>query len=776
MRYFVFFFACIVVASPAMGLEGASFNSVGPAADCTYHKLQDAIKGIQPNSAGEIHVVAGTLTETEPLVINGNKGVRLYGGYAHCNDAAPQDFNPDLSTLSTVDGSKHTGNAAIAIHDSSDVDIRRFHFTKANNSGQNGGGIYFSSGGNEGHLLLQYVVIDYNTADKGAGIFFDGKANSDTLMLEDYSWIKYNTANDAGGGIRVQGNVVLTMNSSNTTISFNTADPTNTDDGYGGGLQMLDSTTAHIGSPGIDQFAVIDHNNARNGGGIALHDSATAYLITDAPGSRVRIENNTASSSGGGVAFAPGTVKAELCGVGAGINHNTAPIGSAVASTGDGDSYLLVAATCHAASLPGSCAGEGFTGEICNTIDDNVATAPTAPIIAGIGLQTTFEQTELRRNTGYDLIGSDASIEMLNSLAVENILVSTVVAANGEFTMDSCTVANNQIKNNTPVISSSALVVVANSIVWQPDTQMIRNSDPAANDILQDTLTSDVTAIPTRSSSNVTYGVDPQFVNVLSGNYQLQDGSRAIDYAHTCIVGGPDVLNEQRGKVLKDQNEPCDIGAYERQSIPPGHFPSDLTEDFDTDLDAYALELPTGWISGTSGGAQGFFIVSDNVSTGAHSIHADDGASAGESDLISPTFEIGETATLTFDHFYSLETNYDGAILEISINGGAFEDIVAAGGAFVSGGYSGALGPTDSHNPIQEQCGTCMAWTGGNAGFTTVKVNLPHLPANTPVKLRWRVGSDQNYGTPYFYGYYLDHIHVDLNGNSDYIFADGFED
>jgi hypothetical protein len=342
--------------------------------------------------------------------------------------------------------------------------------------------------------------------------------------------------------------------------------------------------------------------------------------------------------------------------------------------------------------------------------------------------------------------------------------------------MDSCTVANNQIENNTSVISSSAQVVVANSIVWQPDAQMIRNSDPAANDILQDTLTSDVAATPTHSSSNVAYGVDPQFVNVLGGNYQLQDGSRAIDYTFTCIVGGPDVLNEQRGKAINDQNEPCDIGAYERQSIPPEHFPSDLTEDFDTDLDADALELPTGWISVTSGGAQGFFIVSDNFSSGPHAIHADDGASAGESDLISPKFEIGETATLTFDHFYSMETNYDGATLEISIGGGAFVDILAAGGTFVSGGYTGPLGPTDSHNPIQEQCGTCMAWTGGNPGFTTVKINLPHVPAHTSVQLRWRVGSDQNFGTPYFYGYYLDHIHVDLNGDSDYIFANGFDD
>ncbi|MBL0129938.1 MAG: hypothetical protein IPP43_01460 [Chitinophagaceae bacterium] len=37
------------------------------------------------------------------------------------------------------------------------------------------------------------------------------------------------------------------------------------------------------------------------------------------------------------------------------------------------------------------------------------------------------------------------------------------------------------------------------------------------------------------------------------------------------------------------------------------------------------------------------------------------------------------------------KADLDGGVLEISINGGAYQDILAAGGSFVAGGYSGDI-------------------------------------------------------------------------------------
>ena len=38
-----------------------------------------------------------------------------------------------------------------------------------------------------------------------------------------------------------------------------------------------------------------------------------------------------------------------------------------------------------------------------------------------------------------------------------------------------------------------------------------------------------------------------------------------------------------------------------------------------------------------------------------------------------------------------METGFDGGVLEISIGGGAFQDILAAGGTFGVGGYNGTI-------------------------------------------------------------------------------------
>ncbi len=58
-------------------------------------------------------------------------------------------------------------------------------------------------------------------------------------------------------------------------------------------------------------------------------------------------------------------------------------------------------------------------------------------------------------------------------------------------------------------------------------------------------------------------------------------------------------------------------------------------------------------------------------------------------------------------------------VLEISIAGSPFADIIAMGGNFVSGGYNGVIGPFPS--PIAGR----QAWTGNSGGYIMTVVNFP---------------------------------------------------
>jgi hypothetical protein len=90
-----------------------------------------------------------------------------------------------------------------------------------------------------------------------------------------------------------------------------------------------------------------------------------------------------------------------------------------------------------------------------------------------------------------------------------------------------------------------------------------------------------------------------------------------------------------------------------------------------------------------------------------------------------------QTSILTFRHNYAFEDGFDGGVLEISIDGGAFQD---AASFILQGGYNGTIS-TCCGNPLAGR----QAWTGSSGGFITTSVVLPQ--GHTSV-LRWRMGSD----------------------------------
>ena len=111
---------------------------------------------------------------------------------------------------------------------------------------------------------------------------------------------------------------------------------------------------------------------------------------------------------------------------------------------------------------------------------------------------------------------------------------------------------------------------------------------------------------------------------------------------------------------------------------------------------------------------------------------------------------------LSTSHYYIAESNYDGCVLEISINGGSFADILSAGGSFASGGYNGTIS-TKYGNPLAGRA----AWTGNSGGFISIAVNLPAATAGGNIQLRWRLGSDSSVSST---GWYVDTVSISQIG------------
>jgi hypothetical protein len=112
---------------------------------------------------------------------------------------------------------------------------------------------------------------------------------------------------------------------------------------------------------------------------------------------------------------------------------------------------------------------------------------------------------------------------------------------------------------------------------------------------------------------------------------------------------------------------------------------------------------------------------------------------------------------MTFRNAFNLEagtapTGFDGMVLEISINGGPYVDIITAGGSWVTGGYNRTIS-TAFGSPIAGR----QAWSGLSGGtntapaYITTTVNLPATANGQLVRMKWRVATDSSAvatGTP----------------------------
>jgi hypothetical protein len=166
-----------------------------------------------------------------------------------------------------------------------------------------------------------------------------------------------------------------------------------------------------------------------------------------------------------------------------------------------------------------------------------------------------------------------------------------------------------------------------------------------------------------------------------------------------------------------------------------------LAENFDA---VVAPALPAGWTTAQTGVAPVWATTTAFSDTAPNSAATGSVANPGDSTLTTPTFAVPNApgvgvspdVKLTFRNNFNFEGGFDGAVLEISIAAGPFLDIIDTGGSFVSGGYNGTIGVTDSILTGRD------AWTGNGGGFITTTVIMPPASYGQNVQLRWVAAYD----------------------------------
>ncbi len=111
--------------------------------------------------------------------------------------------------------------------------------------------------------------------------------------------------------------------------------------------------------------------------------------------------------------------------------------------------------------------------------------------------------------------------------------------------------------------------------------------------------------------------------------------------------------------------------------------------------------------------------------------------------------------SLSFWHYYALEAFWDGAVLEIKVDDGDWQDVTEAGGQF-SVGYNGTLNESPSQSLQLRNAYTGRNSSGGVLG-NEEQVSFGTLLAGKQVQLRFRISTDINVNES---GWWIDNLTI----------------
>ena len=573
-------------------------------ASCDAQTIQDGIAAaVCPNTT--VYLTVGGTYSGQHVTIQG-KSLSLVGSSAgSCSTlttgaTAAATTTAPTSPVTTISGDG--SHPVFTISDASNVTFQYVDITGGGGgAGTYGGGIQFNGSGS---LTLDTTTIEGNNAGYGAGMAIAGIGGNLAVTLKNYSLILNNTAQNDGGGVHIEGTARLFMLADASTIAFNHAD-----NGTGGGIDVIGPARVDIAAPGTPLTGAVSDNTAANGAGIGVIASsggdAVARLFSADPNNPVQVSQNVASGKGGafylrssGPYYAPNT--AELCVFEFRIRDNSAAAGAAIYNDfspdddlTDADSvYFNPAGNCGPESTASLGAVACAPGTPCNEVSDNSAVDTLGHATAGSVIElynfTTLsaDRFAMRGNSAARMVTANYSFQangLSNCLIADNDSAHELIDsenAGQPFTVDNCTLAQNNIANGY-VFHATDSFVVTHSIVYQPGVSTFDYSSGCCLDAGY-TLSTEVLTFPDGSpfitQSNAPLFVDAGNADVGKRDYHLraykQDGlvtaSPAIDFAPP--VAGDDrdldgAPHDQDVPAVADFQGDRDLGCYEAQPI-----------------------------------------------------------------------------------------------------------------------------------------------------------------------------------------------------------------
>jgi hypothetical protein len=183
-----------------------------------------------------------------------------------------------------------------------------------------------------------------------------------------------------------------------------------------------------------------------------------------------------------------------------------------------------------------------------------------------------------------------------------------------------------------------------------------------------------------------------------------------------------------------------------------------FTEGFDG---VTAPALPPGWVATNDQGPDPLWATdAGKWDTAPNSAHVDDPGVVADKWLDSPPIYIyTNEAELRFQQVTEfcigdMASFYDGGVLEISIDGGPFQDIQDAGG---TADYDGPI--VGAGNPLEGRQGWTWRSNIGAFVFTDAIVTLPPVGGKSIV-LRWRLGASGLPSVNGHYGWWIDSVRI----------------